>query len=130
MKLFSFCATSAIADACVSMDQWVQNPTAHTALDDIIPCLDSATAQEFLLLTKATTYLLVNVVNGAIMNISNQNFPPEFEPLYYNQSGPPVPSLCSPFNADLTNRQCVPGEVGLDNATQVTVGLETSPYNK
>ncbi|PQQ05350.1 uncharacterized protein Pyn_29109 [Prunus yedoensis var. nudiflora] len=26
-----------VADACVSMDEWVQNPTAHTALDDILP---------------------------------------------------------------------------------------------
>ncbi|KAG7945577.1 hypothetical protein I3843_15G159500 [Carya illinoinensis] len=31
------------ADTCVAMDEWVQNPTAHTALDDILPCLNNAT---------------------------------------------------------------------------------------
>ncbi|KAK4768936.1 hypothetical protein SAY86_027086 [Trapa natans] len=108
-----------IADACVSMEEWVQNPSAHTALDDIIPCLEHSVTEEFLLQTKAATYQLVNVVNGVFTNVSNQNFPPEARPFYYNQSGPPVPSLCSPFNIDLTDRQCVPGEVDFDNASQV-----------
>lgn len=101
------------------MDEWVQNPTAHTALDDIIPCVDNATAQETLLRTKDTTYQLVNVVHGVIANISNRNFPPQAQPLYYNQSGPLVPNLCNPFNADLTYRKCAPGEVDFNNASQV-----------
>ncbi|KAK4757290.1 hypothetical protein SAY87_007417 [Trapa incisa] len=109
-----------IADACVSMDEWVQNPTAHTALDDIIPCVDNATAQETLLRTKDTTYQLVNVVNSVIVNISNRNFPPQApQPLYYNQSGPLVPIICNPFNADLTDRQCAQGEVDFNNASKV-----------
>ncbi|KAK9947446.1 hypothetical protein M0R45_003071 [Rubus argutus] len=76
-----------VADACVSMDEWVQHPTAHTALDDIIPCVDNATAQETSSRAK--------------------------------DSGPLLPLLCNPYNSDLTDRKCAPGEVDLQNATQV-----------
>ncbi|KAK8604793.1 hypothetical protein V6N13_082265 [Hibiscus sabdariffa] len=106
-------------DACVAMDQWVQNPTAHTALDDILPCVDNATAQETLLRTKNVTHQLVNVVNGVITNVFNRNFPPQLAPLYYNQSGPLLPALCNPFYSNLTNRQCTVGEVSLHNSSKV-----------
>ncbi|KAF5938355.1 hypothetical protein HYC85_022614 [Camellia sinensis] len=106
-------------DTCVSMDQWVQNPTAHTALDDILPCIDNATAQETLLKSKEVTSQLVNVINQVITNVSNGNFSPNFAPLYYNQSGPLLSTLCNPFNSDLTDRACAAGEVDLSNATQV-----------
>ncbi|KAK6119449.1 hypothetical protein DH2020_046802 [Rehmannia glutinosa] len=39
-------------DTCVAMNQWVQHPMAHTALDDILPCVDNATAQETLTRSK------------------------------------------------------------------------------
>ncbi|KAA8521611.1 hypothetical protein F0562_012284 [Nyssa sinensis] len=107
------------ADTCVAMDQWLQNPTAHTALDDILPCVDNVTAQETLLRTKEVTSQLVNVMNQVITNVSNNNFSPNFVPLYYNQSGPVVPILCNPFNSDFTDRACSAGEVDLSNATQV-----------
>ncbi|KAK4415405.1 hypothetical protein Salat_2647900 [Sesamum alatum] len=115
-------------DTCVAMDQWVQHPTAHTALDDILPCVDNATAQETLTKSKEVTSQLVNLMNTVISNISNNNFPPNMAPFYYNQSGPRVPILCNPFNADLTDRACAPGEVKLNNATQVWRGYvcETS----
>ncbi|TYJ22038.1 hypothetical protein E1A91_A08G102300v1 [Gossypium mustelinum] len=106
-------------DACVAMDQWVQNPTAHTALDDILPCVDNATAQETLSRSKNVTHQLVNVVNGVINNVFNRNFPPALAPLYFNQSGPLVPVLCNPFHSNLTNRDCAFGEVTLHNATEV-----------
>jgi hypothetical protein len=106
-------------DTCVAMDQWVKNPTEHTALDDLLPCVDPETAQETLSQSKNVTYQLVGVVNGIIANISNANPPPNAAPLYYNQSGPPVPLLCNPFNANKTDRKCVSGEVELSNATQV-----------
>ncbi|KAJ6331945.1 hypothetical protein OIU76_010344 [Salix suchowensis] len=108
-----------VADTCISMGEWVQYPTAKTALDDIIPCVDNATAQETLRLTKETTYQLVNVVDNIISNVSNRNFPPLAGALYYNQSGPLVPVLCNPLNSDYTDRQCAAGEVDLSNATQV-----------
>ncbi|KAM1938664.1 hypothetical protein ACFX13_026618 [Malus domestica] len=108
-----------VADSCVSMDEWVQNPTSHTALDDILPCVDNATAQETAIRAKDVTHQLVTVVNRVINNISNVNYPPIAGPLYFNQSGPRLPVLCDPFNSDLSDRQCAPGEVELKNATQV-----------
>lgn len=109
-----------VADTCVAMDEWVQNPTAHTALDDILPCVDKATAQETLLRSREVTNQLVSMVDMVIGNIANSNPPPNTPPpLYYNQSGPAVPNLCNPFNSDLSNRTCTAGEVDFDNATQV-----------
>lgn len=101
------------------MDEWVKNPTAHTALDDILPCVDNATAQETLKQTKTVTNQLVSVVDRIIINVVNRNFPPQAGIVYYNQSGPLLPVLCNPFNSDLTNRQCVAGEVDFSNATEV-----------
>ncbi|XP_059454188.1 uncharacterized protein LOC132184534 [Corylus avellana] len=108
-----------VADTCVAMDEWVQNPTAHTALDDILPCVDNATAQETLSQSKNVTYQLVVVVDRMIINISNVNFPPIAGPLYFNQSGPLMPVLCNPFYSNLKDRQCATGEVHLNNATEV-----------
>ncbi|CAK9134518.1 unnamed protein product [Ilex paraguariensis] len=110
---------NATGDTCVAMDQWVQNPTAHTALDDILPCVDNATAQETLSRTREVTSQLVDVINQVITNVSNINFSPNFAPMYYNQSGPLLPILCNPVNHDLTDRACTAGEVDLSNATQV-----------
>lgn len=110
-------------DTCVAMNEWVQNPTAHTALDDILPCVDNATAQETLTRSKEVTSQLVTLINTVISNVSNINFAPNFVPLYYNQSGPLVPNLCNPFNSDLTPQTCTPGEVDLNNATQVSFGM-------
>ncbi|XP_068308045.1 uncharacterized protein [Pyrus communis] len=107
------------ADTCVAMDEWVQNPAAHTALDDILPCVDSATAQETLLRNKEVTLQLVDLINEVITNVSNLNFAPAFVPMYFNQSGPLVPTLCNPFFPDLTDRVCTAGEVNLNNATEV-----------
>lgn len=107
------------ADTCVAMDQWVQSPSAHTALDDILPCLDTGTSQETLLRTKEVTSQLVEVINQVITNVSNINFSPNFPTMYFNQSGPSMPILCNPFHADLTDRICSAGEVDLNNATQV-----------
>lgn len=106
-------------DTCVAMDHWVHNPTAHTALDDILPCVDQATTQDTLIKSKEITSQLVEVVNQVITNVSNLNFSPNFKPMYINQSGPLVPILCNPFYADLTIRPCSAGEVDLTNATQV-----------
>lgn len=118
-----FYFVSVVGDTCVAMDQWVQNPTAHTALDDILPCVDNATARETLDRTKLVTYKLVNLLDNAISNMTNRNFPPQLRPLYYNQSGPLMPLLCNPFNADLSDHQCQPGEVHLNNATEVNWGF-------
>ncbi|KAK6162048.1 hypothetical protein DH2020_001889 [Rehmannia glutinosa] len=109
-------------DTCVAMNQWVQHPMAHTALDDILPCVDNATAQETLTRSKEVTSQLVTLLNTVVSNISNNNLVPPIPPFYFNQSGPLMPNLCNPFNTDLTNRTCLPGEVDLSNATQVWNG--------
>ncbi|KAI5355158.1 PREDICTED: transmembrane [Prunus dulcis] len=107
------------ADTCVAMNEWVQNPTAHTALDDILPCVDSATTQETLLRSKEVTAQLVNLINEVITNVSNINFAANFVPMYFNQSGPLVPILCNPFFPNMADRTCTAGEVNLNNATEV-----------
>ncbi|XP_054792407.1 uncharacterized protein LOC129320174 [Prosopis cineraria] len=108
-----------VGDSCVAMDEWVQHPTAHTALDNILPCVDNGTAQEALFRSKEVTYQLVMIVDSIISNVTNRNFPSSAGPLYYNQSGPPMPFLCSPFDSNLTPRQCAVGEVTLHDATKV-----------
>lgn len=119
--IHSYPCCSIVADTCVSMDQWVKNPTAHSALSEILPCMDNATAQETLSITKDVTFLMVGIVNQFITNVANNDVPPNFGPLYYNQSGPLVPILCNPFNSDNTDRRCTAGEVELSNATQVNI---------
>lgn len=97
------------------MDEWVLNPTAHTALDEILPCVENATALESLIRTRSVTQELVQLVDLFITNVANGNS----SPFKYNQSGPLMPFLCNPFESDLTVRQCAAGEVALENAIEV-----------
>ncbi|XP_076919063.1 uncharacterized protein LOC143579725 [Bidens hawaiensis] len=108
-----------MGDTCVAMDEWVQNPTAHTALDDILPCVDNATAQETSYQTKDVTFQLVDMVNKIIINVANINATPYPSYISYNQSGPLVPVLCNPLNADRTDRKCQAGELDLGSAAEV-----------
>lgn len=107
-----------VADTCVAMDEWVTHPKAHTALDDILPCVDVATANESLYRSQEVTAQLVALVNNVVVNISNRDFPPGLRPLYFNQSGPPMPVLCNPFNPDMSPRACAPGEVDFKSAAR------------
>ncbi|KAI3687699.1 hypothetical protein L1987_81400 [Smallanthus sonchifolius] len=113
------CLHNVTADSCEAMNQWVENPTAHTTLDDILPCVDNATAKETSMRSKQVTVQLVTVINQVINNVTNGNFPPANSPLYFNQSGPMMPTLCNPFNPDFTDRTCEPDEVPLSNASHV-----------
>ncbi|GJM90411.1 hypothetical protein PR202_ga06688 [Eleusine coracana subsp. coracana] len=117
---FVLCGTflllhNVVGDTCVAMGEWVQHPQAHTALDDILPCVDTAAATEALDRSKEVNYQLVALLNTALANVSNADNVP---PLYYNQSGPPVPLLCNPYTPDLRDRRCAPGEVTADAAQQ------------
>ncbi|CAM0145213.1 unnamed protein product [Urochloa decumbens] len=105
-----------VSDTCVAMDEWVTHPQAHTALDDILPCVDVATANLSLYRSQEVTAQLVALVNNVVVNISNRDFPPGLKPLYFNQSGPLMPMLCNPFNPDMTPRACAPGEVDFKSA--------------
>jgi hypothetical protein len=114
---------SVVGDTCVAMGEWVAHPQARTALDDILPCVDTAAATEALDRSKEVNYQLVAVLNGALSNASNRDFPPQVPPpLNYNQSGPPVPLLCNPYTPDLRDRACAPGEVAPDAAPQAWRG--------
>ncbi|KAF8038498.1 hypothetical protein BT93_B1138 [Corymbia citriodora subsp. variegata] len=110
-------------DTCEAMNEWIQYPSAHTALDEILPCMEDVTVQETRQRSKEVTYQLAEVVNQVITNVSNLNFSPNFPTMYMNQSGPPVPILCNPFHSDLTDRACSSGEVDLNNAREVWRGF-------
>ena len=105
-----------VGDTCVAMDEWVTHPQDHSALDDILPCVNVATANESMRRSQEVTSQLVALVNNVIVNISNRDFPPGFKPLWFNQSGPLMPVLCNPFNPDMTHRKCAPGEVTFGTA--------------
>lgn len=125
------------------MDDWVQNPSSHTALDEILPCMDAETTNTSLydeilpfmdaVTTNTSLYQnkevassLVKVVNQVITNVLNGNYPPFAAPPYFNQSGPLVPVLCNPYNADLTDWTCSTGELHFSNASKVS--KHTFPY--
>ncbi|XP_052200198.1 uncharacterized protein LOC127806750 isoform X2 [Diospyros lotus] len=110
---------NAVSDTCVAMEEWLQNPTANSAIEDIIPRANENFTRDILTGTKAVTFALVNATNFAIATAYNSNLPPEAGPLYFNQSGPPVPVLCNPLDLNLTDQQCAGAEVGLENAPQV-----------
>lgn len=112
---------SAVADSCVAVDEWLQNPAADSAIENIIPRVDNETSQTIYSTTRGVTYGVVQVVNSAIVNVSNANIPPNAGTLYYNQSGPLMPILCNPVNPDLSDRLCAPGEVDFQNASQASI---------
>nr|CAB3468538.1 unnamed protein product [Digitaria exilis] len=93
-----------IGDTCVAMDEWVAQPQGHTALDDILPCADTAVTTDALRRSEQINSQLVGKLNELVSNVSNRNFSSQQvgPPLNYNQSGPLVPLLCNPYNADLT----------------------------
>ncbi|GAB4842120.1 hypothetical protein Ancab_012078 [Ancistrocladus abbreviatus] len=102
------------------MDEWVQNPTAHTALDDFLPCLDNATAQYILSNSQNITFELIDSVNMFIADIHNAdaNSTSGDRSVFYNQSGPLVPAVCNPFYPNKTQRTCSAHEVDLGRATK------------
>ena len=111
----AFLYLSAVGDTCTAMDQWVQYPKAETALSNILPCVDEQTTNRTLYQSKDVILQLANVVNTAISSIANSNNNSSF----YNQSGPLMPPLCSPYDSQLRSRQCEPYEVSFDNASMV-----------
>ncbi|KAF6163522.1 hypothetical protein GIB67_002527 [Kingdonia uniflora] len=121
---FIFCGTfvildNAISDTCVAMGEWVDNPQAETALSNILPCVDQNTTNKTLIQSKEVINQLVNVVNTAIYTFADTNPPPQATPLYYNQSGPLMPPLCSPFDSELRDCPCAAQEVSFANASLV-----------
>ncbi|KAK9107028.1 hypothetical protein Syun_023039 [Stephania yunnanensis] len=110
---------NAIADTCMAMEEWADNPQAETALSNILPCVDERTTNKTLFQSKEVINQLVNVVNTAIYTFANWNPPPQAKFFYYNQSGPLMPSLCSPFDSKLQDQLCGYHQVSLSNASMV-----------
>lgn len=113
---------SAVGDTCTAMDQWVQYPQAETALSNILPCVDQQTTNQTLHQSKDVIRQLVNIVNTVIWTVANSYSPPQNDNSYfYNQSGPLMPPLCSPYDSQLHSLECSPYEVSFDNASVVSV---------
>ncbi|MBA0772837.1 hypothetical protein Gotri_008152, partial [Gossypium trilobum] len=107
-----------ISDTCLAMEEWVENPHAETALSNILPCVDQRTTNHTLTQSKQVINSLVKVVNTYIYTFANSNPSPD-DNRYYNQSGPSMPPLCSPFDSQLQDRQCGSNEVSMANASLV-----------
>ncbi|CAL1399868.1 unnamed protein product [Linum trigynum] len=105
----------AVADACVAMEEWVRNPTTNSTMNQVLPCLNSTIADEALSVSKATVYFIVNSTNQFDNGVANKR---SNLGLSYNQSGPLLPPLCNPINADMTYRSCLPGEVDIANVSE------------
>ncbi|MED6206116.1 hypothetical protein PIB30_023982 [Stylosanthes scabra] len=86
------------------MHEWVQHPTAHTALDEILPCVDNSTAQQTLQGSKVVIAQIVEAIDLFIINA-------------LNQSGPQIPLLCNPFQN--CNNLNATTNVTLQNANEV-----------
>uniref|UniRef100_A0A0D9UW67 Uncharacterized protein n=1 Tax=Leersia perrieri TaxID=77586 RepID=A0A0D9UW67_9ORYZ len=103
-------AGNAAKDTCEAMDEWAQHPQAETALSDILPCVDESTTNQTLYQSKHVVVILVRLVNRAISALSNRR-PHHKHPAQF------MPYLCSPYDANLNDRQCKSKEVTFDNAT-------------
>lgn len=102
------------------MGEWVRYPYAETALSNVLPCVDEQTTNHTLYQSKVVVYQLVNIVNTAISSSVNSDTSSRLKKTYsYNQSGPMVPYLCSPYDFHLQNRQCNPDEASVANASLV-----------
>ncbi|KAL1189941.1 hypothetical protein V5N11_012701 [Cardamine amara subsp. amara] len=109
---------NAISDTCVAMKEWVDHPHAETALSSILPCVDQQTTNQTLAQSKVVINSIVTVVNTFVYAVANTN-PSPGQDRYYNQSGPSMPPLCSPFDANMEDRQCGSWELSIANASSV-----------
>ncbi|XP_042036699.1 uncharacterized protein LOC121782808 [Salvia splendens] len=110
---------NAIADTCLAMGEWVENPHAETALSNILPCVDQRTTNQTLYKSKQVINDISNMVNGFVGSVANSNPPPQAGSSYYNQSGPVIPPLCYPYDAQLQERICSDGELSMEIASTV-----------
>ncbi|GLT35035.1 hypothetical protein SLA2020_095200 [Shorea laevis] len=110
---------NAISDTCMAMEERVENPQAETALSNILPCVDQRTTNHSLIQSNQVINDLVNVVNTYIYTFANSDPSKDDTTQYYNQSGPPMPPLCYPFDSQLQDRECTSQEVSVANASLV-----------
>ncbi|KAL4586677.1 hypothetical protein LXL04_011319 [Taraxacum kok-saghyz] len=110
---------NAISDTCMAMEEWVDHSHAETALSDILPCVDQGTTNQTLYKSKQVINDLGNIVNGFIGSYANSYGVPSGNSNYYNQSGPLLPYVCSPYDSQLQERNCSSQEVSMSNASLV-----------
>ncbi|QCE02138.1 hypothetical protein DEO72_LG8g149 [Vigna unguiculata] len=116
-----------VADTCDAIDEWVQHPRSESALSKLLPCMDEATTQTTLDISKNTSYLVVNLVNEFVTNVANNDNPPMADKdIKYNQSGPALPLICNPFYPNMTERKCETLEITLTGAPTVMVATNLS----
>jgi len=96
------------------MDDWIANPQAKTALDEILPCVDSKTARETQDESRKIVVDIINGINQIITQVINVDSPPP-----YNQSGPFLPQLCNPWSP---SDECQSNHVTISNASEVWSG--------
>ena len=98
----------------------MDNPQAETALSNILPCVDQATTNQTLWKSKQVVNDIVKIVNGFVDSYANLKRHHHVNTVYYNQSGPLVPHLCYPYDAQLQDRNCSNHEVSMANASAVS----------
>lgn len=108
-----------VGDTCTAMNEWVQYPHTETALSNILPCVDPKTTNRTLYQSKEVILQLVSVVNSVIRSIANSNNASSQSSSFFNQSGPVMPLLCSPYDSKLQPQHCLPQEVSFSNASLV-----------
>ncbi|KAK7381553.1 hypothetical protein VNO80_00098 [Phaseolus coccineus] len=118
LSSISLVVHNGVADTCVAIDEWVQHPRSESAISKLLPCMDEATTQKTLDISKNTSYLVVNLVNTFVDNVANKDLPPTQtdRDLYYNQSGPALPLICNPFFPNMSERACDALEISLRGA--------------
>ena len=93
-----------MGDTCVSMKEWVDHPSASTNLDDILPCVDTATTNQTLLETQDTINNTVANINNAVTSVINAG------------SADGMPLICNPVYPEISSASCV----DINNVSQVS----------
>lgn len=82
-----------MGDSCIAMDDWVNNPSAKSNMDDILPCVDVSTANQTLQEVARVTNETTNGINSYITQVNSI-------------STTKVPPLCNPVQASLSPADC------------------------
>ncbi|KAL4368075.1 hypothetical protein GQ457_05G025750 [Hibiscus cannabinus] len=98
-----------VSDTCVAMDEWVQNPKANSALEDLLPCAEKEAGEKVKEAGKEVTTSINDLLNQ-VVNFSNGN-------TAINQSGPLVPFVCNPYEHGNSQLKCG-DQVPLKNAKE------------
>ncbi|CAH9096005.1 unnamed protein product [Cuscuta epithymum] len=108
-----------IADTCVAMGEWVDNPQAETALSNILPCVDQSTTNRSLIKSKQVVVDIVDIVNAFVDTYANSDPLDPRNSINYNQSGPLIPHLCYPYDSRLQDLPCPAQQVSMENSSLV-----------